>query len=113
MILLQQLFSVSLFVTVGVDLVILFHLLAAFQRTKHKAFLILGIACVLGVIDTVWDHTIALQPGAGSGYVLSRAFRRVSYLTDSILWGIGTVWLVRAYLDSVTTAKPTLIHEDL
>ncbi|HEX3719691.1 MAG TPA: hypothetical protein VH595_17200 [Verrucomicrobiae bacterium] len=113
MILLQQLFSASLFVTVAVDLAVLCYVLAAFERTKHKSLLLLGIICVVGIIDAVWDHTIALQPGIGNGYVLSHSFRRISYLIDTVLWGIGTIWLVRAYLDKITSTKPTVIHEDL
>ena len=90
---------VSLLVTVAVDAVVLCHVYPAFKRTRNKAFVFIAIACALGIIDTVYDHTISLQALTSHDYIFARTFRRFTYFADEILWCIGVVLLVRAYLN--------------
>src|SRR5437763_14239163 len=58
---LRFLTDVGLLITVGVDAIVLCHVFPAFRRTKNRAFLFIAIACVLGIIDSVYDHTVTLQ----------------------------------------------------
>lgn len=91
---------VSLCITVAVDILLLCHVYPAFRRTRNQAFVFLGIACALGVIDTVYDHTISLQTLGDHDYIIARTFRRFAYFVDEILWCIGVVLLVRPYLST-------------
>src|SRR5262249_10178385 len=76
--------------------------------TGNRAFLFIAIACVLGIVDTVWDHTIALQRMSDHDYIILRTVRRFAYFADCIFWGIGIVLLARPYLaeQQVTSAQP-------
>ncbi len=88
----------SLSITVAVDILVLCHVYPAFRRTRNKAFVFLAIACALGVIDTVYDHTVSLQTLSDHDYIIARTFRRFTHFVDEILWCIGVVLLVRPYL---------------
>jgi len=90
----QFLLNLSLLVSVFTDAAVLIHVFPAFLRTKKKAFLILAIACVLGIIETVCDHTIVLHEPGNTYFVI----RRITYMTNSILWTIGVVLLTLPYL---------------
>ena len=113
--LLKFLYELSLLITVGVDVMVLCHVFPAFRRTKNRAFLFLTIACVIGIVDTVLDHTVSLRDVNDQTYIFYRAVRRLTYFTDCILWGVGIVLLARPYLrDPVsppeqddTPAKPS------
>ena len=100
---LRFLSNVSLLVTVGVDAIVLCHVIPAFHRTKNKAFLFIAIAAALGIIDTVHDHTVTLGDVTAYGYIFVRTLRRFAYFTDSICWCIGIVLLARPYLQRPTT----------
>jgi len=105
---LRFLFNLSLLISVGVDVIVLCHVFPAFRRTRNRAFLFIAIACVLGIADTVWDHTVALQRMSDHDYIILRTLRRFAYFADCILWGIGIVLLARPYLaeQQVTSAQP-------
>ena len=90
--------KLSLLVTVAVDATVLCHVFPAFRRTKNTAFLLIAIACVLGIIDTVYDHTANLQGISVSSYIVIRTLRRFAYFADCICWCIGIVLLARPYL---------------
>jgi hypothetical protein len=95
---LRFLSHVSLVISVAVDAVVLCHVYPAFRRTGNKAFVFIVIACALGIIDTVYDHTVTLRFLSDNDYIVARTFRRFMYFADMICWGIGMVLLVRPYL---------------
>src|ERR1017187_747187 len=88
----------SLVISVAVDAVVLCHVYPAYRRTRNKAFVFIVIACALGIIDTVYDHTANLQALSAHDYIVARTFRRFMYFADMICWCIGMVLLVRPYL---------------
>lgn len=89
---------VSLLITVAVDTLVLCYAYPAFRRTRNRAFAFLAIACALGIIDTVYDHTFNLQTLSDQDYIIARTFRRFTYFADEVLWCIGVVLLVRPYV---------------
>ena len=105
---LRFLSNLSLLISVGVDVIVLCHVFPAFRHTRNRAFLFIAIASVLGIVDTVWDHTVALQHLSDHDYIILRTFRRFTYFADSIFWGIGIVLLARPYLaeQRVTSSQP-------
>ena len=105
---LRFLFHLSLVISVAVDAIVLCHVYPAFRRTGNKAFLFIVIACALGVIDTVYDHTVDLRPLSGDEYIVARTLRRLMYFSDMICWCIGMVLLVRPYL---ATAGPVATEQ--
>ena len=96
---LQFLFRLSLLVSVAIDVIVLCHVVPAFRQTRNRAFLLIAIACILGIVDTVCDHTIGLKEMTGSEYTVCRTLRRFSYFADCILWGTGIVLLTRTFLN--------------
>jgi hypothetical protein len=70
----------------------------AFKRTRHRAFLFLAAAFVLGIFDTICDHTIGTIEMAPAQWVAYRTLRRFSYYADIILLVAGVVLLTRSYL---------------
>jgi hypothetical protein len=96
---LRFLFEFSFLVTVGADAVVLCHVFPVFRRTKNRAFLFIALACVLGIIGTVCDHTIGMHEMTGNNYIVYRTIRRFSYFADSILWATGIVLLARPYMN--------------
>jgi hypothetical protein len=105
---LNLLTKLSLLVTVAVDAAVLCHVFPAFRRSKNTAFLLIAIACVLGIVDTVYDHAADLQGISASSYIVIRTLRRFAYFADCICWGIGIVLLARPYLHSA----PAEVGED-
>ena len=105
---LRFLFKLSLLISVGVNVIVLCHVFPAFRRTRNRAFLFIAIACVLGIVDTVWDHTVALQRMSDHDYIILRTLRRFAYFADCIFLGIGIVLLARPYLaeQQVASAQP-------
>ena len=97
--------QLSLMLTVGADVLILFYVYPAFQRTRNKAFVLLGIACVLGIIDTVYDHVAVTGRMTDPGYILARTFRRFTYFANVILSTTGTLMLVQSYLSKAAVVK--------
>src|SRR5262249_25750737 len=81
------------------DTIVLCHVYPAFRRTRNKAFVFLAIACTIGVIDTVYDHTVSPRTLSDHDYVAARTFRRFTYFVDEVLWCIGVVLLIRPYLN--------------
>ena len=100
---LRFLYHLSLVISVAVDAVVLCHAYPAFKRTRNRAFIFIVIACTLGIIDTVYDHTVNLRALGGHDYVVALTFRRFTYFADMICWGIGMVLLVRPYLNTSAT----------
>ena len=105
---LRFLSHLSLVISVAVDAVVLCHVYPAFRRTRNKAFIFIVIACALGIIDTVYDHTANLQALSDHDYIVARTFRRFMYFADMICWCIGMVLLVRPYLN---TPAPVVASE--
>jgi hypothetical protein len=95
---LKFLTDVSLLITVGVDAIVLCHVFPAFRRTKNRAFLCIAIASVLGIVISVYDHTVIPRGASQDAYVLTRILRRFAYFTDCIFWCVGIVMLTRPYL---------------
>ena len=92
--------NLSLLVTVGTDVIILCHVVPAFGRTKNKAFLFLAFACLLGIVDSVYDHTLAsrVRRLEYDIYVAISTLRRFAYFVDCIAFTTGIVLLLRPYL---------------
>jgi hypothetical protein len=88
----------SLLITVAADLTVFFHVYPAFRRTGNKGFLLVALACILGIIDTICDHTIGLQHLEGSTYLAYQAVRRLAYFAGTILWATGIVQLTKLFL---------------
>jgi hypothetical protein len=103
---LMFLYNLSLLISVGVDAIVLCHIFPAFRRTRNKAFLFIAIACVLGIVDTVWDHTGRLQATTDHSYIVLRTIRRFTYFANCIVWCIGVLLLTRSYLAGQFIAPP-------
>ena len=103
---LRFLFNLSLLISIGVDVIVLCYVFPAFRRTRNRAFLFIAIACVLGVVDTVWDHTVALQSVSDHDYIILRTFRRFAYFANCIFFGMGIVLLARPYLADQQVTSP-------
>jgi hypothetical protein len=99
------LFDLSLVITVGADVVVLYYSLAAFRRTKQIAFLLLTFSCGLDIIISVYDHTIGSQVSRTNHYIVFTTIRRFTYFATTVLWAAGTVLLTRAYLNSFRFVK--------
>jgi hypothetical protein len=97
---LRFLSQVSFLIIVAVDAVVLCHVYPAFRRTRNKAFVFIAVACVVGIIDSVYDHTVNLQALNNHDYIIARTFRRFTNFADNIFWGLGVVLLVRSYLNT-------------
>src|SRR4029077_13614592 len=95
---LRFLYKFSLLISVGVDVIVLCHVFPAFRRTKNRAFLFIAIACVLGIVDSVYDHAVPLQAVSDHDYIILRTLRRFAYFANCIFWCIGVVLLARPYL---------------
>ena len=102
---LNFLYNLSLVITVGVDAIVLCHVFPAFRHTKNRAFLFIAIACVLGIVDTVYDHMVSLRGVSEHEYIVLRTLRRFTYFADNICWGAGVVLLARRYLPGSPAAK--------
>ncbi len=90
---------VSLSLTVAVNVIILCYAYPAFRRTRDKAFVFLAVACALGIVVTVHDHTVIPQSSTDHDYIIARTFRRFAYFVDEILWCTGLVLLIRSHLN--------------
>jgi hypothetical protein len=101
------LFNLSLIITVAADIAVLFAVYPAFKRTKNKAFLLLGFAFLLGLFDTICDHTIALDayrigPQTFLAYYVLRKF---SSFAVTLLDAAGVILLTRAFMASHTPSR--------
>ncbi len=112
MIWLRFLSHLSLVLTIAVDAIVLCHVYPAFKRTRNKAFIFIAIACVLGIIDTVYDHTVSLQPMGDPNYIVTRTFRRLMYFADLISWCIGIVLLVRPVLNAHSSVAAEAVKSE-
>ena len=97
--------QLSLVISVGTDVLILFYVYPAFQRTRNKAFVLIAIACVLGIIDTVYDHIVVTTGMSNSDYIFARTFRRFTYFANVVLSTPGTIMLVQSYLSKGARVK--------
>jgi hypothetical protein len=51
----------SFIVFISANVAIIFNVIPAFKRTQNRAFMLMGFASLLGVFDTLCDHTIAID----------------------------------------------------
>lgn len=100
------LFHTSLVVQVTANLVVLSYVLPAFKRTRHRAFLLISVAFMIGTFDTVCDHTIGLDSMPHAQYVVYRTLRRLTYFSTIVLGAMGLVLLTRSYLQLAEALLP-------
>jgi protein-S-isoprenylcysteine O-methyltransferase Ste14 len=98
---LKILFYTSYAITVIADVTVLFAVWPAYKRTRHRAFLYIAAALVLGIFDTVCDHTLGQSDMSPAQYIPYRTIRRFAYFADIILWATGLILLTRSYLAAI------------
>lgn len=89
------------------DVIIIYYVFPAFRQTGQRAFLLIGVACMVGAFDTVCDHTIAYYPMGPDERLIYRTLRTLTYFLAVVLDAIGSVLLVQSYLRLLQT-KPLL-----
>ena len=100
------LFHTSAVVQITANIIVMFYVFPAFRRTKHRAFLLIWCACLLGTFDTVCDHTIGLEAMQHTQYVAFRTLRRLTYFTSVGLDAAGIVWLTQSFLQRFSIPSP-------
>ena len=90
------------------DVVVIFYVFPAFRQTGQRAFVLIGSACLLGMFNTVCDHTIGRYPMASTDYLLYRTLRHLTYYVTVIFDTIGIVLLVQSYLRHFQAKPPGL-----
>jgi hypothetical protein len=98
--------NASWIIQITVNVIVLFCLYPAMKQTKHRAFLLLFFAYLLGTFDTIFDHTIGLAPMPAPEYMVYRTFRRFAYWADMMLGCAGMVLLIRSYLQLAPPPPP-------
>jgi len=79
------------------DAIVLCHVFPAFRRSGNKGFLFITIAAVLGIVDTVYDHTITLRGVSDQAYIFIRTLTADWDICRPYLYGaMGIVLLWRA-----------------
>ena len=100
------LFHTSAVVHITANIIVMFYVFRAFRRTKHRAFLLIWFACLLGTFDTVYDHTIGLESMQHTQYVAFRTLRYFTYFAVVGLDATGIVWLTQSLLQRFPTPPP-------
>jgi|SRR5467141_1216208 zinc transporter ZupT len=98
------LFWIEFVVVVVTGVSVLFCVFPAYWRSHSHAFLYIAFAFMVGVFDSVADHTIALWHMPRRQYLAYVILRRLSRLTGFILLAVGVISLTRSYL---AEAAPT------
>ena len=103
----HSLFWISFVLSVFVSVTVLFAVVPAYWRTHDRAFLYLVFAYMLAIFDNVADHTIALWHVPLLQYIAYLLLRRMVYLADVVLFGLGVVSLTRSYFTRTRATDDT------
>ena len=103
---LRLLSNLSAVVQITGNVIVMFYVFPAYRRTSHRAFLLIWLACLLGVFATICDHTIGLESMEPTQYLAYRTLRRITHFVDVGLDVVGVVWLTQSYLQRVTPLTP-------
>ncbi len=101
-------FHTSAVVYITANVVVLYYVFPAFQLTKHRAFVLIGSACLLGIFDTIYDHTVGMQPMPHADYVITRTLRHFTNFAATGLDVAGVVWLTQSFLRRFSAEPPPL-----
>ena len=93
-------FDVSLLVFVTCNVVVLYHVIPAYQRTKNRAFMWLTLSSLLGIFNSAMIHTIGRQHLSHNDYLAYVTLRNLTAFASVILGTIGVVHLTRPFLRS-------------
>jgi hypothetical protein len=105
---LHFLFNAEGAIQICVNVVVLYALFPAYKQTKHKGFLLLFYAYLIGTFNTICDHTIGLSNMSGASYVAYHSERRLAYIADCILATAGVLLIIRSYLDLKFNSAATM-----
>ena len=103
--------NTSALVTITANVIVIFYVFPAFKQTKRRALVLLGSACLLGIFDTLCDHTIGSNRMAHDDYVIYRTLRWFAHLVATGLETTGIVLLTQSYLRSFQPEPPSLPEE--
>ena len=105
--------NVSAFVYITADVVVLFYVLPAYRQTRQRAFVLIGFACLMGIFDTLCDHTIGRYRMATEDRVVYQTLRQFTHYATVFLETFGIVLLTQSYLRRFLTEPPSLPVDDL
>jgi hypothetical protein len=94
-------------ITIAADVIVICHVFPAFRQTKKVAFLLIAIACVLGIIDTACDFWFIHNHNIdnSSAYAVYYTARKITFIIDIVLSSTGVVLLARIFLNGTKSAS--------